>query len=96
MDRLDKQEPRRLLDVYLLEGSGNLTYLPLSLSDRVVRMFYIYNTGRPVPPEEQSVTTVDEASLHAARAPQAWRSPQTLAIIVSLRGLFVALFGIYL
>ena len=41
------------------------------------RMFYIYNTGRPVPPEEQSVTTVDEASLHQLhRRPPPCRQPQ--------------------
>ena len=40
-------------------------------------MFYIYNTGRPVPPEEQSVTTVDEASLHQLhRRPPPCRQPQ--------------------
>ena len=41
------------------------------------RMFYIYNTGRPVPPEEQSVTTVDEASLHQLhRRPPPCRQPR--------------------
>ena len=41
------------------------------------RMFYIYNTGRPVPPEEQSVTSVDEASLHQLhRRPPPCRQPQ--------------------
>ena len=41
------------------------------------RMFYIYNTGRPVPPEEQSVKTVDEASLHQVhRRPSPCRQPQ--------------------
>ena len=38
---------------------------------------YIYNTGRPVPPEEQSVTTVDEAPLHQVhRRPSPYRKPQ--------------------
>ena len=32
---------------------------------------YIYNTGRPVPPEEQSVTKVDEAPLHQVH-PRPW------------------------
>ena len=46
------------------------------------RMFYIYNNGRPVPPKEQSVTTVDEASLHQLhRRPPPCRQPRPVELV---------------
>ena len=41
------------------------------------RVCYTYTTGRPVPPEEKSVTTIDEESLHQVhRRPSPCRQPQ--------------------